>query len=362
MTRPILFFSHSGRDQKQLTRLKQLFVEKTGGSIEVFLSSDGQSIPFGRNWVYSVQEALEGAKLMIVFVTPNSLRSSWMYFESGYVYSKNIRVVPVGFIGVDLSTLPPPLSLLQGFNITSEEGLNNLIALVNEAFDYTHAQKFTAEEYSEICESSGSPSSKMLGDYASLVDNIAVMLTERDGSLDTDANAAVNLKRIAELLDKEGIEHADDALSLHFYGVSIEATGDPAKGALAITMDPGIVDVTLPTVEKAIRAVRSAGINGVRIRFDFIPTVTVLKEKHKVTGHIYGSDVKMLAINQFVHQDVEFSIGSVVDSRRSLVLTTVSMALNCDEVPTQQMRETLELLFERGILYLGEETIYESFF
>ena len=144
-SKPTVFFSHSSRDQSELGRLKDLFVQKTGGSIDVFLSSDGQSIPLGRNWVHRIQEALEHANLMVVFVTPTSLRSSWLFFESGFAYSKKIRVVPVGFLGVDLANLPPPLSLLQGFNITSEAGLNNLIAVTNETFGHTHVENFQVD-------------------------------------------------------------------------------------------------------------------------------------------------------------------------------------------------------------------------
>src|SRR6266566_2732427 len=88
MSKPTIFFSHSSRDQAQLVRLKELFIEKTGGSIDVFLTCDGQSIPLGRNWVHQIEEALEYAPLMVVFVSPNSLRSSWLFFESGFAYSK----------------------------------------------------------------------------------------------------------------------------------------------------------------------------------------------------------------------------------------------------------------------------------
>jgi hypothetical protein len=125
VTRPTVFFSHSSHDRKLLTKLKELVVTKTGGSIDIFLSSDGQSIPFGRNWAHRVEQALGTAKAMFVFITPTSIRSSWLYFESGYAYSKGISVVPVGLLGVELSAVNPPLSLLQGFNITSADGLNN---------------------------------------------------------------------------------------------------------------------------------------------------------------------------------------------------------------------------------------------
>lgn len=45
--KPIVFFSHSSADKRSLGSLKDLFLQKTGGSIEVLLSSDRQSIPFG---------------------------------------------------------------------------------------------------------------------------------------------------------------------------------------------------------------------------------------------------------------------------------------------------------------------------
>lgn len=102
--KPKLFFSHSSRDSVPLLRLKDKLVEKTGGAIEVFLSSDGQSIKFGSNWVHRIQEALEHTHLIIVFVSPNALRSNWLFLESGFAYARNIRVVPVAILGVDFGS------------------------------------------------------------------------------------------------------------------------------------------------------------------------------------------------------------------------------------------------------------------
>jgi hypothetical protein len=150
MNKPTVFFSHSSLDKGQLNRLKEAFCAKTGGAINVFLSSDGQSIPLGTNWVYRVQEGLEGAALMLVFITPNSINSSWVYFEAGYSYAKRVRVIPIGFLGVDLTQIGPPLSLLQGFNITSADTLNNLIALANEQFGHKHSLTFLPEDYDHI--------------------------------------------------------------------------------------------------------------------------------------------------------------------------------------------------------------------
>ncbi len=129
MSKPSIFFSHSSKDTNALKLLQDEFIKKTGSAIDIFMSSDGSSIPFGRNWVKEVEDGLNNAKLMFVFITPNSLGSNWLFFESGYAYSKGIRVIPIGMFGLDLDTIPPPLNLLQGFNITSKEGLNNILSM-----------------------------------------------------------------------------------------------------------------------------------------------------------------------------------------------------------------------------------------
>ena len=80
--KPTIFFSHSSKDKLILNRLKESLLELTHNSIEIFLSSDGQSIPFGKNWVYSIEDALKEAKLMFVFLTPNSIQSNWIQPKS----------------------------------------------------------------------------------------------------------------------------------------------------------------------------------------------------------------------------------------------------------------------------------------
>jgi hypothetical protein len=106
--KPIIFFSHSTKDTELLKRLKEMFDTKTGGAIEVFLSSDGQSIPMGRNWVYKIEEAIKGARLFFVFLTPSSLFSTWIFFEAGYAHNGDIKVIPVGCFDIDLGEVPSP--------------------------------------------------------------------------------------------------------------------------------------------------------------------------------------------------------------------------------------------------------------
>jgi len=149
MNKETVFFSHSSRDSVPLNLLKDFVKNKTSSTFEIFLSSDGQSIPFGSNWVHKIEQGLANAITMFIFVTPNSLKSSWIYFEAGFAYSKGIKVIPIG-IGVDIGSIKPPLNLLQGFNITSYEGLNNIIKVINDEFDTTFPESFNEEQYMEF--------------------------------------------------------------------------------------------------------------------------------------------------------------------------------------------------------------------
>lgn len=149
MIKPTIFFSHSSKDRDAILSIKNKIDSATGGALEIFMSSDGQSIPFGTNWIHKIEEGLKAAKIMFVFVTDMSISSGWIYFEAGYAYSKGIQVIPVG-IGIDIGTLKAPLNLLQGFNITSVDSLNNFITIINRTFDYHFSGMFDNNDYIEL--------------------------------------------------------------------------------------------------------------------------------------------------------------------------------------------------------------------
>lgn len=149
MSKPTLFFSHSSKDKDVILSIKNKLDSATSGVMDIFMSSDGQSIPFGTNWIHKIEEGLQAAKIMFVFVTENSISSGWIYFEAGYAYSKGIQVIPVG-IGVDIGSLKAPLNLLQGFNISSEDSLNNFITIINRTFNYHFSNVFEHTDYLEV--------------------------------------------------------------------------------------------------------------------------------------------------------------------------------------------------------------------
>lgn len=113
MDKPIIFFSHSSKDKDLIYSIKNKLDAATGGVIDIFMSSDGQSIPFGTNWIHKIEEGLQAARIMFVFITENSISSGWIYFETGYAYSKGIQVIPVG-IGVDIGGFKSAIEFIAG--------------------------------------------------------------------------------------------------------------------------------------------------------------------------------------------------------------------------------------------------------
>lgn len=149
MDKPTIFFSHSSKDSELILPFKKKIQEITGNMVNIFMSSDGQSIPFGRNWVSEIEEGLEEAQIMFIFVTPYSIKSNWIYFEAGYAYSKGIEVIPVG-IGVHVGELEAPLNLLQGFDVLSYGSLNNFISIINKKFSACFKEDFTEDDFASV--------------------------------------------------------------------------------------------------------------------------------------------------------------------------------------------------------------------
>ncbi len=145
----VVFFSHTSKDRDLVLAIKDIIDQATENQLSIFMSSDGQSIPFGTNWVHKVEEGLSSTSLMFVMITEQSVQSGWVYFEAGFAYSKKIKVVPIG-LGFDVSMLKSPLNLLQGFNVTSCDGLNNIISVINKEYKTNYTESITQDDYLQV--------------------------------------------------------------------------------------------------------------------------------------------------------------------------------------------------------------------
>jgi hypothetical protein len=166
MLKPTIFLSHSSVDQDLLRRLREFLLRRIGSTIELFLSSDGQSIPFGKNWVREVEAGLERAKVMFTFLSPTALQSQWVLFEADFAYAKGIQVVPIGILGVDLARVSPPLGLLQGFNLRGAPSLGNLLTIINRTFTFAHGEHCTDKEFEDVFSGASKSELSVLGEHS----------------------------------------------------------------------------------------------------------------------------------------------------------------------------------------------------
>ena len=210
MSKPTLFFSHSSKDKDMVLAIKNKVMQYTSDTLEIFQSSDGESIPFGTNWIHKVEEGLQESKVMFVFVTEQSISTGWIYFEAGYAYSKGVHVIPVG-IGVNIGDLKAPLNLLQGFNITSADSLNNFITIVNREFSYRFPEQFTEDAFNEIMAPSTSADGMKQSHFSEIVQSIKYELFAEcsDGNGGKiEYNIADYFDRIVKYLDNNAIPYS----------------------------------------------------------------------------------------------------------------------------------------------------------
>lgn len=234
MEKPTIFFSHASQDSSAILPIKNKLSSITANVIEIFMSSDGQSIPFGHNWVHKIEEGLNEAKIMFVFVTPTSVNSAWIYFEAGFAYSKGIEVVPVG-VGVNVDQLKAPLNLLQGFDITSADSLNNFLTVVNRKFNLTFPDSFSDDDYDAILLSVTQTSNSIEISDIFVYAEFELISQYHDS---TDENRIIRYdideyyRKISEYLDDNQIPYASkDKDAMHrkyilFGGIQIEVIGE----------------------------------------------------------------------------------------------------------------------------------------
>ena len=250
MSKPTLFFSHSSKDKDMVLAIKNKVMKYTSGTLEIFQSSDGESIPFGTNWIHKVEEGLKEAKVMFVFITEQSISSGWIYFEAGYAYSKDVHVIPVG-IGVSVGDLKAPLNLLQGFNITSADSLNNFLTIINREFSYDFPAYFTEDDFYEVIALS-SPAVKNSTAFDEIFRSAKFQLDgvyyENPGEKKTMETQAM-FDRIKCYLDEQKLEYALGKPSGYSVGESLAVMGikaeyipnkdlDSTHGKITISISP----------------------------------------------------------------------------------------------------------------------------
>jgi len=342
ISKPTLFLSHAAKDGLSISLLKDRLLSLTGSALEIFLSSDGQSIPFGRNWVHEVEEALKRAKLMYVFISPAALDSRWVLFESGYAYAKGIRVVPVGILGVDLARIGPPLGLLQGFNVTSGSTMNNLVTIINTTFDYSFEEVLDDSDYEGSFLGGQTQSDSLLGRHSYLISDI---------SFQTICGHTPESGEVPRFLETCGVKSFRRGNTLYCHGMSFPLH----KGSVEIRIDPMLSAITFPILELLIPFMQG---DKAEERFKFVlylePSIRAVEGIHKLSARTFGSGLVLADQGKIVLDALGLEIRPHFRQRESRIEAEeveIHMQYEASNLREAPVARALDILFDVGALF-----------
>ncbi len=126
MKKKLIFISHISSEKEIALAFKALVQQAFLGIIEVFVSSDPESIAMGGRWLDDITEGLVNCEVEIVFASPESITRPWINFEAGAGWIRKIPVIPICHSGLTPSNLSPPLSQLQSATATKSSELDNV--------------------------------------------------------------------------------------------------------------------------------------------------------------------------------------------------------------------------------------------
>lgn len=137
MDKPVVFISHITEEKELAIELKHLIEESFLGMLEVFVSSDENSIGSGDRWLDNITEALKNCVIELILCSPESVKRPWINFEAGAGWIRGISVIPLCHSGMEMSRLPIPLNLLQAVKMSEISSLKLIFPVLATAIGAT---------------------------------------------------------------------------------------------------------------------------------------------------------------------------------------------------------------------------------
>ncbi|MGO8927110.1 MAG: toll/interleukin-1 receptor domain-containing protein [Limisphaerales bacterium] len=121
-----VFISHISEEAEVAMAVKDIIERHIPGPPKVFVSSDGESIKMGRDWLETVLKALGTCKAEVVVCSPKSVTRPWLNLEAGAALIRGIPVIPACHSGMAPPGLPLPLLLRQTSELTEIGGVERI--------------------------------------------------------------------------------------------------------------------------------------------------------------------------------------------------------------------------------------------
>jgi hypothetical protein len=342
-----IFFSHSTADQELVIGIKRLISKNIPETNKIFVSSDGQSIRYGRNWLSEIEFALKTCDIMFAFVSNSSIASPWLHYEVGYVSARNIPVVPICISGFDISMLPFPIKMSHGFEFDSSDSLNKILLLLKEHVGINSSKRFTKNEFNSL--GKRNKVSKVFGfsRNAHLIERIKVSLDQQDTfppekyresfshiGLQTRFNHIGDSNRKLFEIDSYGIKFIKDD---EFKTATFESIGSQAT----------ILSKVIGTMKK--NDLIKDNIKSIQ----FILNGAVSKELDplRFAAKVENTDINLFENNQYEYKGIVFAIyiNPFNSKFKNLELNVYKIDGSSD---LKKVGVLLDYMLEKGILYL----------
>ncbi|EKT5677473.1 toll/interleukin-1 receptor domain-containing protein [Escherichia coli] len=119
MSEKLIFLSHITEEKELAKIIKDAIEDEFAGFVSVFVSSDGETIKAGQNFLKVIEDGLVNCIAAIYLISPNSVKRSWISFELGAVWIRNtlnqnaglgdIPTLPFCHSGMVFKELPQPI-------------------------------------------------------------------------------------------------------------------------------------------------------------------------------------------------------------------------------------------------------------
>ncbi len=347
MSVPIVFLSHSARDAAAVGVLKEILNRATGGRIEWWLSSDGQSIPYGTNWRAEVEEALRKCAHLFCLLTPRSRNSAWVQFEAGFAAALDKKITPVGMPGCDVGDAPGPLQSMQGFNLHDHGALNNFLQIINRECDQTHLLKLGEPEFGKFMLANGDS-----GDFEGMMERYF-----------EDATISAALTEIRESWEKYfgnvTRSAGDGGIDYHGPGFSMVIRKEVQEGNHVVCgrtlrysglfLRAGIAPRDIAGgVERVNKAATIASGLPARLRLVLNRRFALVTAPHLITSKLRTAELTSFQQTKVV----KFRGLTVFCPRRSSTATSEAIDINWeDNCPPDDLTELLRLLIQSGVIF-----------
>ena len=91
-----LFLSHIHEEKELAVLIKNAIEDEFSGFVDVFVSSDGTSIPAGSNFLKRIEDGLVNCIGALYLISPISVKRNWINFELGAIWIRNAMNIRTG--------------------------------------------------------------------------------------------------------------------------------------------------------------------------------------------------------------------------------------------------------------------------